>query len=158
MLSRHALCKWHVHQAWQRRLRSDIPDISLRNTVYNILMLMMEEQNEESFLRMKESFILDYRSKCNSFVDYLIKNYENRAHFWALCYRNFPHGHTDTNMYFESLHNRIKTYYMERKQNRRIDNLVDLLFEMERDTFSIFTELERDVYREIFLLPSRNVI
>ena len=39
MLHKHALCKWHVHQTWQRKLRAVIHDTSLRNTVYNILMI-----------------------------------------------------------------------------------------------------------------------
>ena len=38
-------------------------------------------------------------------------------------------------MFCESLHNKIKTYYMDRKQNKRVDKLLDVLFEMERDIY-----------------------
>jgi len=78
MLLRRGLRKWHVHQAWQRRLRSEIPgDIALRNTVYNSLMVLMEERKEESFPNMKNNFVINFTNKCSGFVYYFIKEYEN---------------------------------------------------------------------------------
>ena len=56
-----------------------------------------------------------------------------RRHKWAMCYRNFPHANTDTNMDVESFLNKLKTYFMERRLNKQIDNLVDLLFKIEED-------------------------
>ena len=52
-----------------------------------------------------------------------------------MCYRNFEHANTDTNMYVESFHNVLKTYYMERKPNKRVDDLINLLLTYEEDTY-----------------------
>ena len=53
----------------------------------------------------------------------------------AMCFRNFPHADTDTNMYEDSFHNRLKTFYMQRQRNRRLDDLVNLLLQIEGDDF-----------------------
>ena len=39
-------------------------------------------------------------------------------------------------MYVESFHNRLKTRYMQRRPNRRLDDLVNLLLEIEQDDFN----------------------
>ena len=82
---------------------------------------------------------------------------------WALCYRQFPHANTDTNMYLErllalltdylktemllvyihtllSFHNNLKTHYLNGKVNRRIDYLVCALLEVESDYFFKFNK------------------
>ena len=38
-------------------------------------------------------------------------------------------------MYCESLHNKIKGYYMHRFPTRRLDDLIDLLIKMEKDAY-----------------------
>ena len=59
--------------------------------------------------------------------------YAGRAEKWALCYRNFPHANTDTNMFAESFHSKLKTSYMDRRPNKRVDGLINLLFIIEKD-------------------------
>ena len=44
-----------------------------------------------------------------------------------MCYRNFSHGNTDTNMYVEAFHNRHKTFYRDRKPIKRVDDLLNML-------------------------------
>ena len=51
-----------------------------------------------------------------------------------MCYRNFEHANTDTNMYVESFHNVLKTYYMERKSNKRVDDFINVLLTYDEDT------------------------
>ena len=51
-----------------------------------------------------------------------------------MSYRNFSHGNSDTNMYVEAFHNRLKTFYMDRKPIKRIDNLLQLLLTMRKMT------------------------
>ncbi|XP_072156029.1 uncharacterized protein [Bemisia tabaci] len=46
---------------------------------------------------------------------------------------NFDHGDTDTTMYCESLHNKIKTVYLGRKFNRRADDLVNIMLKLDDD-------------------------
>ena len=48
---------------------------------------------------------------------------------------NFPHAKTDTNMFAEAFHNRLKTHFMKRKPNRRIDSLINLLLEIEEEDY-----------------------
>jgi hypothetical protein len=38
-------------------------------------------------------------------------------------------------MYCESFHNKLKTYYFERKLNRRVDVLLETLLKAEKDIF-----------------------
>ena len=52
-----------------------------------------------------------------------------------MCYRNFDHANTDTNMFVESFHNRLKTFFMQRKINKRIDDLVILLLDIEEEDY-----------------------
>merc|ERR1712074_187405 len=54
---------------------------------------------------------------------------------WAMSFRNFPHAGTDTNMFVESFHNRLKTFYANRKRNKRVDDLLNLLLRIEEDDF-----------------------
>ena len=76
---------------------------------------------------------------------------------WALCYRAFDHGDTDTNMYVEryehnailqnnshgestttySFHNKLKCNpaYLNSRVNRRVDYLITVLLRMEEDRF-----------------------
>lgn len=61
--------------------------------------------------------------------------YAGRAEKWALCYRNFPHANRDTNMFAESFHNKLKTSYMDQRPNKRVDDLINLLFIIEKDYY-----------------------
>ena len=38
-------------------------------------------------------------------------------------------------MYVESFHNRVKTFYLKRRVNRRVDDLLNLLLKIEKDDF-----------------------
>ena len=53
----------------------------------------------------------------------------------AVGYRNFEHPNTDTNMHVESFHNVLKTYFMEIKPNKRVDDLLNVLLTYEEDTY-----------------------
>ena len=95
----------------------------------------MDEKNDNDFKIMSENFIELYRNRCEKFVDYFKDYYMRKPKEWAMCHRQFPHANTDTNMYVESFHNRLKTYYMKRRANRRIDDLLNLLLEIEEDDY-----------------------
>ena len=59
----------------------------------------------------------------------------NRCNQWAMCYQNFSHGYTDTNMYVESFYNRLKTFHMDRKPIERVNDSLNMLFKIEKDNF-----------------------
>ena len=52
-----------------------------------------------------------------------------------MCYRNFEHANTDTNKYLEDFHNVLKTYYMERKPNKRVDDFINALLTYEEGIY-----------------------
>ena len=54
---------------------------------------------------------------------------------WGIFSGNFEHANRDTNMYVESFHNVLETYYMERKPNNRVDDLINVLLAYEEDTY-----------------------
>ena len=76
-----------------------------------------------------------YKTICPSFVNYFNKYYVPRKETWAMCYRDFPHANTDTNMYAEAFHNKLKTFYMDRRPNKRLDDLINLLLVIEEDDY-----------------------
>ena len=71
-----------------------------------------------------------------NFVSYFNKaSYLNGRHQWVMCYRNFPLVNTDINMYLEAFRSRLKTFYMDRKPIKRVDDLLHMLLEREEDDF-----------------------
>ena len=131
---RHLLCIWHIHRSWMRKLRQEVHEEPLRQEMYHSLCTLLYERNENNFKELVRKFMRQY-SQYGNFIDYFQDYYMSRSHKWALCYRNFLHANTDTNMYVESFHNRLKTYFMERKPNKRIDDLLDLLLKIEEDAY-----------------------
>jgi hypothetical protein len=124
---KHLLCTWHILRAWSRRLHSETAsDKALYDEMFTALRLILYCSDEQNFKLLVEAFCKKYQLVAESFVNYFQSYYLNRPEVWALCYRKFAHGKTDTNMLVESFHNRIKTFYMNRRPNRRLDDLVIL--------------------------------
>lgn len=74
----------------------------------------------------------------NFFLNLLVifkQNHLNRRHQGAMCYRNFEHGNVDTNMYVEAFHNRLKSFYMDRRLIKKVDDLLNMLLKIEEDDF-----------------------
>ena len=59
-----------------------------------------------------------------------------------MCFRQFDHCHTDTNMLVESLHNKLNTSFMERRLNKQVDDLINLLLTIEKEDYC---KLKRDL-------------
>ena len=128
---RHLLCKWHIHRAWGRKLRQFFPiDTHIQSEIYQSLVVLLEERDSIKFKTYCEGFNSKYE-KYPEFLKYMKMYYFNRVEKWAMCFRNFPHANTDTNMFLEAYHNRIKTFYMNRKTNKRVDDLFNLLLSIE---------------------------
>ena len=64
-----------------------------------------------------------------------------------MCYRQLEHVNTGTNMFVESFHNKIKTFYLERMPNKRIDDLINVLLEIEADDY--WSHKNRIVYLHV---------
>ncbi|XP_047136661.1 uncharacterized protein LOC124813534 [Hydra vulgaris] len=131
---RHLLCKWHVKRAWRSKLSLAGP-AHLQEEVYKILETIIDEKDPQVFLSTMNRFIKVYEHKSPNFIKYFVTYYASRHIKWASCYRNFQHADTDTNMLCESFHNKLKTVYMERRPNKRLDDLINLLLKIEEDSY-----------------------
>ncbi|KAI9310053.1 hypothetical protein BX666DRAFT_1830609, partial [Dichotomocladium elegans] len=64
---------------------------------------------------------------------------------WAACHQPDVFTNMETNNYVESWHNQLKTIYMRRKQNHRLDALIFLL--VDEISFDIRWEIRRLINR-----------
>ena len=92
-------------------------------------------------------FLWRYEDICPKFLNYFKSTYVSRPVKWAMCYRQFVHANTDTNMFVESFHNKLKTFYLERMQNKRVDDLINVLLEIEADDY--WSHKRRIVYLDV---------
>lgn len=129
---RHLLCIWHVIKNFKENLRKKVPK-ELVEPMLQELRVMINCKDQNLFHQLCQGFINKYQNnpKTSEFVAYFIKYYKNRAHKWATCFRNFPHGEVDTTGHIESFHHRLKKVHLKRKVNRRLDDLLGILLNIE---------------------------
>ena len=131
----HLLCKCHITRAWRRKLSKLAPKTEVKNELYLALLVLLEEKDPLQFEILMNGFLSMCNEKSPNFGEYFKVNYKDRVKQWAMCYRNFEHANTDTDMYVGSFHNVLKTYYMERKPNKRVDDLINVLLTYEEDNY-----------------------
>ncbi|KAJ1530152.1 hypothetical protein ONE63_005083 [Megalurothrips usitatus] len=131
---RHILCKWHLLRALKKNLKSHVP-LNMGEDMMTELRVMVNEKDEEVFKKMQSGFIAKYEnsSQTKTYIEYYRKNYEVRMQKWAMCFRKFPHANINTTGHIESFHHRLKKVYLKRKVNRRLDDLVNILLDIEWD-------------------------
>lgn len=133
---RHLLCKWHVLKNWKENLRSKASK-DLFDTMNTELRLIMNCLDQAEFKKLCDCFLNKYENnpKASEFIEYFKENYLATESYppqkWAMCYRNFPHAQVDTTGHLESFHNRLKKFYLKRKVNKRLDDLIDILLVVE---------------------------
>ena len=74
-----------------------------------------------------------YSLVASTFIKYYCDNYAGRVEKWAMCFRQFEHCKTYTNMFAEPFHNKLKTFFMERRPNKKVDDLINLLLTIEEE-------------------------
>jgi hypothetical protein len=134
---KHILCKWHLHKSWKGKLR-ELVSKELSEEMYLGLILISETKNLDEFKNLSDAFMKKYVHLAPKFCQYFHKEYlisEERIKKWASCYRNFYHGHVNTTGHVESFHNRLKTVYLKRKPNKRIDDLIQILLGIENEDY-----------------------
>ena len=84
----------------------------------------MEERSPDKFEKCLSGLIEKYEMQCPKFMAFYKTYYATPEHTrkWATCYRQFDHANTDTNMFCESFHNKLKTFYLDRPPNKRLDD------------------------------------
>ncbi|XP_065920274.1 uncharacterized protein [Dysidea avara] len=137
----HLLCHWHVDRSWKNHLRSVAKEHQLN--IYQTLCILVHEVDRSLFTTRMTQFTEYWNTREPNFVKYFNTYYKERADKWARCYRHFSHADTDTNMYLESFHAKLKTNYLNGKVNRRVDFLIDALLRIEQDCFFKVAQKQR---------------
>ena len=145
------LCKQHVKRAWinkiplcwsqqlQEELYQTSEVILQKETSIEIFLeVILEETSIAIFEKMLVRFLREYENFAQKFVNYFASIYVSKPVKWVLCYRQFEHANTDINMITQSFHSKLKTFYLERMSNKRIDDLVNVLLEIEADDYSSY--------------------
>lgn len=131
------LCYWHLRRAWRSNL-FHITDPDVRENVIQLLEETLITRKVDEFNQLMEQ-LMQILIKFPKFISYLHTTYLQRIEDWARCHRNFFHDGVDTNMLLESFHNQMKTVYLKRKVNRRVDTLLQFLSQVEVNFWKDFT-------------------
>uniref|UniRef100_A0A8D9ARJ8 MULE transposase domain-containing protein n=1 Tax=Cacopsylla melanoneura TaxID=428564 RepID=A0A8D9ARJ8_9HEMI len=134
---RHILCKWHILKNWKENLRHKVPK-EFVPTMLEELKEIMNAVELDKFDHLCKGFFKKYEDNCrtSSFMKYFHQHYMPRCTKWAMCHRNFPHASVNTTGHIESFHSRLKRFYLKRKVNKRLDDLIDILLKLECDDHS----------------------
>lgn len=127
-------CLFHVGRAWMSKIRELIKlgssslNAQAHKSVITVLKKLMWEKNKPAFINMLRSFIFDYQMY-PEFMEYFKKKYLDNDAFtrWSSAFQPQIFTNMETNNYVESWHNQLKTTYLNRKRNRRVDRLVYIL-------------------------------
>ena len=104
----------------------------------------MEEENKERskllFEKVVEGLVADKQTR--AFAESFKKTYGTRVDQWAMSHR--IGAGVNTNMHLEAFFNVLKTTYLDRRVNRRVDRLVATLLRVAKDkVFQRITKLKK---------------
>ncbi|KAG1172622.1 hypothetical protein G6F70_006439 [Rhizopus microsporus] len=127
-------CLFHVSRAWMRKIREliKLESSALNNQVHRAIITdlkaLMWKKNRVIFLLSLLAFNMKY-SMYTSFLNYMERNYLSREKFvhWSAAFQPQIFSNMETNNFIESWHNQLKTVYLGRKRNRRVDRLISVL-------------------------------
>jgi hypothetical protein len=140
--TRKLLCTWHIDRAWRNALKEQILTNQTRVELYHHMRVLLMEQDVATFRVMMQQFLSMLVTSNPEFLAYFQKQYVPRAEQWAACHRKCMF--INTNMYVESFHRLLKVVYLESKQNRRLDRLLNVLLKIARDkAFGQFQKLHK---------------
>ena len=140
--TRKLLCTWHIDRAWRNALKEHISTVQTRVELYHHLRVLLMEQDIPTFRVMMQQFLSMLVTSNPEFLAYFRKQYVPRTEQWAICHRKCMF--INTNMYLESFHRLLKVVYLESKQNRRLDRLLNVLLKIARDkAFGQFQKIHK---------------
>ena len=151
------LCTWHVDRSWRKAIKQHVAQVEDQIEIYHMLRSLLQELNEQDFQCCLSAFLHHVETVSPSFATYFAP-YCSRAPEWAYCFRVGTQA--NTNMYVESFHNVLKTVYMERKANRRVDSLISILLRVARDkVFERIIKVEKNSSsKKVLDINKRHVI
>jgi len=125
------LCMWHVDRSWRKSLNEYIDSSQSRVEIYHQLRVLLLEQNKTEFHMNLQRFMSYLHKNHFCYYEYFKRTYVKRCEQWATCYRIGCIA--NTNMFTESFHRLLKVVYLEGKQNRRVDTLLNTLLRIARN-------------------------
>ena len=126
------LCAWHIDRVWRQAIRNHIQVPQEQVEMYHHLQLLQSQRDITEFQLLLQKFLTLLLTKSHSFYEYFCTNYASRAQEWATCYR--VGSPVNTNMFVEAFHRVLKiVVYLEHKQNRQLDVLINILMKVARD-------------------------
>ena len=123
--------KWHVRRACRTKYHF-VEANNCKKKYTRHWKLPSAETSIETFEKILVGFLRKYDSICPKCVNYFKNTYVFRLVKWAM---KFEYANTDTNMFVESFHNKLKKFYLERMPNKRIDDLINVILEIEADDY-----------------------
>ncbi|XP_026685105.1 uncharacterized protein LOC113470673 [Diaphorina citri] len=135
---RHLLCLWHFKRSIQKNLHAKVRNTELEKEMFNFVCTIIDCETEDTFNKLLDAFLKMYENctEAQSFTEYFHTYCLSKTEKWAMFARRFPHKNVDTTMYVESFHNILKSIYLKRRPNKRVDTLLNLLLQVEEDNYS----------------------
>ncbi|KAK0417384.1 hypothetical protein QR680_012977 [Steinernema hermaphroditum] len=134
--TQHILCSWHVKRSWNRRLDVDVKDPEKREVVKQYLNKIPREKNHKKLDELISNMLTFlWNNSLQNYATYFASNYltDERVKKWAAPYREG--AVVNCNMGLERFHLLLKDDYLRFRQNKRIDELADLLIKYSTDSF-----------------------
>ena len=128
-------CIFHVTQAWNKHLASvsvsgflPAENRALRGEMMSSLQKIVYEEDLDTFHQRIVSFQEEFADQ-EKFMDYFVKNWctEEKFQIWSRSYKDRQYSHMLTNNFIESWHNQLKTVFLGRARNKRMDKLTFVL-------------------------------
>ncbi|KAK0419390.1 hypothetical protein QR680_014120 [Steinernema hermaphroditum] len=133
--TQHILCSWHVKRSWNRRLDVDVKDPEKREIMKQYLNKIPREKNQTKLDELiSDMLTFLWNNDLQNYATYLATNYlsDERVKKWAAPYREGTV--VNCNMGLERFHLLLKDDYLRFRQNKRLDELADLLIKYSTDS------------------------
>ena len=117
-----------------------VPDL-IQDEVIRALLVILNEKEEAQFNVLSEGFLKRYSLVAPTFITFYRDSYAGRVEK-GLCASSSLSIVKQTQMFVKSFHNKLKTFFMERWLNKRVDDVIKLLLTIEEE---VYWRQKRDV-------------
>lgn len=127
------LCHWHIKRAWETHIKKDVkisnsthetkrPSKTVFVLVYaGLNNIMMNANSEETFNLSLQLFHHQFKDQ-TVFIAYFDKLWVPKKELWSRAWRQ--HATFHTNNLIESYHNQLKSFYIGRSRQLRVDYII----------------------------------
>jgi hypothetical protein len=127
-------CLFHVSRVWidQIRKKVKLKSTSANNAPHRSMIAALKNLMWESSTQMFTQKLLHFQQEFSVHTDFMahfIQKHliDDKFMHWSAAYQPQVLANMETNNYIEGWHNQLKTNYLQRKRNRRLDHLIFIL-------------------------------